>query len=176
MTRAAIYCRVSGKKQEYDGTSLGTQEAACVEHATAKGWTLVEPPTRETHTGYELWQRKKLDRLREMVRAGQVDVLLAYDPDRLARHQTHLGMLYDDCERVGARIAYVTVEDFDDTPIGRFLRNALAFAAEMEREKIKERTWRAIKSQARQGRRLAGPRPRYGFAWAAVEIDGRLRD
>lgn len=37
---ALIYCRVSTKGQEEDGTSLDSQEAACMRHAEALGITL----------------------------------------------------------------------------------------------------------------------------------------
>ena len=40
--RALVYSRVSTDAQERDGTSLDTQERACVEYAQAKGWTVVE--------------------------------------------------------------------------------------------------------------------------------------
>ncbi len=36
--RAAIYCRVSSRGQEEDGTSLGSQEALCRQHAARRGY------------------------------------------------------------------------------------------------------------------------------------------
>jgi DNA invertase Pin-like site-specific DNA recombinase len=36
---AIIYCRVSTKRQEDEGTSLDSQEAACVTHAQTLGFT-----------------------------------------------------------------------------------------------------------------------------------------
>lgn len=174
--RAAIYCRVSGKKQEFDGTSLDTQEAECRKKAIAEGWSLVMEPIRESHTGFELWQRKKLERIRELIRRREIDVLLCYDPDRLAREQAHVGILYEEPERNGVAIKYVTV-DFDNSPLGKFIRNALAFAAELEREKIRARTWRAITAQAENGRRLAGCKARYGYQWAPITfVDGTTRE
>jgi DNA invertase Pin-like site-specific DNA recombinase len=44
-------------------------------------------------------------------------------------------------ERGGARLEFVT-ETFEDTAIGRFILAARAFTAEVEREKIAERTMR----------------------------------
>lgn len=172
--RVAIYCRVSGRRQEQDGTSLDTQEAACRAKAEAEGWTLVEAPTRETHTGTELLQRPGLDRLRGMVRDGTIDYLLSYDPDRLSRSQAHTAILAEEAKLYGVALRFVTVDAFEDTPVGRFMRTGLAFASEIEVEKLKERTWRAIVSQAEQGRRLPGCRPRYGYRWTDVERpDGR---
>lgn len=171
MTRCLIYSRVSGLAQEYDGTSLGTQEERCIAHAKANGWTIVEPPSRETWTGFQLRQRKKLTRLRDMIKAGQADVLLVFDLDRLSRNQTHVAVIDYEFEPHDARIETVT-EPYDQSAVGKHIRSSRAFASELEREKIRERTWRAIKSQASVGRRLSGPRPRYGYQWADVTLPG----
>ncbi len=172
--RCMIYCRVSTSQQELAGTSLDTQEAECITRAKAEGWTLIGPPVRERWSGVDLWQRKKLEGIREMIRSRQIDVLLCYDLDRLSRKESHVAIIYEECERAGVRLVFVTHE-FDDTATGRMVRNVYSFAAELEREKTKERSWRAIKSQANAGRRLSGPRPRYGYQWADVTLaDGKV--
>ena len=40
--RAIIYVRVSTDAQERDGTSLDTQERACVERVHTLGWSVLE--------------------------------------------------------------------------------------------------------------------------------------
>ncbi len=84
MTRCAIYVRVSTVGQEQDGTSLDTQEERCRAYAAERGWQVVAV-YRETHTGSELWERPQLTALRDAVRSGAVDVLLAFALDRLSR-------------------------------------------------------------------------------------------
>ena len=42
LLRAVIYVRVSTDAQEKDGTSLETQQQACIEYAEAAGWHVVE--------------------------------------------------------------------------------------------------------------------------------------
>ena len=59
MTRCVIYCRVSTDAQERDGTSLETQERACVEVAAANGWT-VTGTHKDTTSGFTL-ERAGLD-------------------------------------------------------------------------------------------------------------------
>lgn len=119
---------------------------------------------REVHTGSELRQRRELTDLRELVRSGAVDVVLAYALDRLSRNQAHLYLLADEAEQAGARLEFVT-ESFEDSAVGRFIRSAKAFAAEVEREKIIERSTRGRHERARSGRILPGPRPVYGYQW-----------
>lgn len=75
INRAAIYCRVSTDAQERDGTSLDTQERACVEQARSKGWAVVET-VRDSASGYVL-ERPGIERLRRLLRGGAVDVVIA---------------------------------------------------------------------------------------------------
>src|SRR6187431_2965971 len=48
--KAAIYIRVSGKRQ-VDGFSLAAQERACRDYANARGWRVVEVYAEEGRTG-----------------------------------------------------------------------------------------------------------------------------
>ena len=147
--RALVYSRVSTDAQERDGTSLDTQERECREYAQAKGWTVVEC-IKDTASGSHL-DRPGIERVRQLLRQGVVDVVLAYAVDRLSRNQNHNGVLFDDVEQAGARLDFVT-ENFEDTAMGRFILAARSFIAEVEREKITERTMRGKLERARAGK------------------------
>jgi len=133
--RSIVYSRVSTDAQERDGTSLVTQERASQEYVYADGWTLLES-IRDTASGYSL-DRPGIERVRQLLRQGAVDVVVAYAVDRLSRNQNHIGVLFDEVEQAGARLEFVT-EKFEDTAIGRFILAARAFIGEVEREKISE--------------------------------------
>ena len=147
--RAIVYSRVSTGAQERDGTSLETQERACVELAKDRGWRVVRC-VRDAASGGAL-ERDGLDELRSALRRGEADVVVAYAVDRLSRNQNHIGVLFEEFERSGARLELVT-ERFEDTAVGRFILAARAFIAEVEREKIAERTMRGKAERARNGR------------------------
>src|SRR5215216_334586 len=147
--RALIYARVSTDAQERDGTSLETQERACVEHVLQAGWVIVEC-IRDTASGFTL-DRPGVAQVRKLLRQGAVDVVIAYAVDRLSRNQNQIGVVFDEVEQAGARLEFVT-EKFEDTAIGRFILAARAFIAEVEREKIVERTMRGKLERARSGR------------------------
>jgi site-specific DNA recombinase len=107
--RAAIYCRVSSKGQELDGTSLETQESACTKYAADHGYALDEGRIyREIHTGADLHERRRLAALRSAVRDELVDVVVCYSVDRLTRNQAHLYIVAEELEDVGARLEFVT--------------------------------------------------------------------
>ena len=147
--RAIIYSRVSTDAQERDGTSLDTQERACVEVAKDRGWRVVRC-IRDAASGGAL-ERDGLDELRAALRRGEADVVVAYAVDRLSRSQNHIGILFDEFEHAEARLEFVT-ERFEDTAVGRFILAARAFIAEVEREKIAERTMRGKEERAKSGR------------------------
>ena len=164
-TRAIVYSRVSTDSQEKDGTSLDTQERGCLEYAQAAGWQVIQC-IRDTASGYSL-DRPGIQQLRRMLQEGQADVLVAYALDRLSRNQNQVGVLFDDVEQAGAKMEFVT-EKFEDTAIGRLILSVKAFTAEVEREKISERTLRGKAERARQGRIPQGTgKGIYGYTYSS---------
>ncbi len=162
-TRVAVYARVSTDGQEQDGTSLDTQEEACLRHALAQGWVVVQR-VRDAASGFSL-DRRGLEQVRELVREQACDVVLAYAVDRLSRNQNHVGILFDECDRHGVKLEFVT-ERFEDNSTGRFILNVRAFVAELEREKIVERTTRGKLARARAGKLpQAQGRGLYGYRY-----------
>ncbi len=147
--KALVYSRVSTDAQERDGTSLDTQERACMEYAESQGMLVIEH-IRDTASGFTL-DRPGMEQIRHLLRQGAVDVVLSYAVDRLSRNQNHIGVLLDAAEQAGARLEFVT-ERFEDSAIGRFIVGARAFIGEVEREKIAERTMRGKAERARSGR------------------------
>jgi site-specific DNA recombinase len=160
--RAAIYIRVSTDRQG-DNYSLPTQEATCREYAAAQGYTVVDV-YRETHTGTELWERPALAVAREAMRRGAFDVFICYDPDRFSRKQTHAGVLLDICERAGVELRFAMF-DFTRDPTGQFLLNARVFAAELEREKILERTQRGMVARVKSGKLVGRAQAPFGYRY-----------
>src|SRR3954466_11010849 len=104
--RAIVYSRVSTDAQERDGTSLDTQEPACLDFARERGWRVVEA-IRDTASGYTL-DRPGMERVRRLIREGSVDALLSYAVDRLARNQTKLAVLLVEADEASVALECVT--------------------------------------------------------------------
>ena len=92
--RAITYARVSTDAQERDGTSLDSQERACLQFAHEQGWHVVES-IRDAASGFSL-DRPGIARVRQLLRAGVVDVVIPYAVDRLSRNQNQIGVLFDE--------------------------------------------------------------------------------
>jgi site-specific DNA recombinase len=163
---AVIYCRVSSVDQEKN-CSLATQEASCRRYATAKGWTVVAVES-EQHSGAALVDREGLQRALSMIEVGEADVLLAHASDRLSREQLHIGVILDRVLRASASLQFAT-EDFENSPVGKFLLSARTFAAELELAKIGERTQRGRRARVAAGKPLAGPKAPFGYHWLDPE-------
>ena len=161
--RIAIYARVSTDIQEEDGTSLETQVENCVQRAKERGFVVVAI-FREVFTGALYRERPELTTMRDMYKRGEINGVLFNTFDRLSRNQIHLGVLFDEMQHYHVYVECVK-EQFDQTPAGQFMRNALAFVAEVEREKILQRTDDGRRKRARNGKLLGWHSPRYGYSW-----------
>ncbi len=161
--RAAIYARVSTDVQESDGTSLDSQVENCANFALANNIGVVET-FREVFTGSLYRERPLLTKTREMARKGEIDCIIINTFDRLSRNQTHLAVLIDEMTHLGIEIVCVK-EKFDDTAQGQFMRSAMAFVAQVEREKIAERTDTGRRKRISEGKIMPGWKPRYGYRW-----------
>ncbi len=163
--RAAIYARVSTDRQEEDGTSLVTQVQKCSEYCRQKGYIVAEVHIyRDVWTGAEYRERPELTKLRAAARNQEFDVAVFYAFDRLSRNQVHQAVIIDDLKYNSVNIECVT-ENFDDSPLGQFMRSAHGLAAELEREKIRERSHRGMMERFENGQFQGGGRPSYGYKW-----------
>lgn len=164
LVRAVIYARVSTDKQEEDGTSMDTQVEECDKLAISEGMFVVRT-FRETYSGFYYRERKELTTLRQMARNLEFDVLIIYAFDRLSRKSAHLQIIMEEMQHLGIKVVAVR-EKFEDSPMGQLIRNVYGFSAELEREKIIERTHNGRMKRITNGRMLANARPRYGYVWA----------
>src|SRR5258706_2125814 len=73
-------------------------------------------------------------------------------------------------------IAQLVDEEYEDTAVGRFLRNTKGFMNELEREGIRERTSNGRKRRVREGKMMPGPLPLYGYAFADVHKTAYILD
>ncbi|HJR09009.1 MAG TPA: recombinase family protein [Pyrinomonadaceae bacterium] len=158
---ALVYARVSTAKQEDEGTSLDSQAAACIAYAQGLGYS-VSRVIKEAFTGAELWDRPLLSEARADIKAGKYQALVFYAVDRLSRNVAHLAIIAEETERAGAQLVCVT-ENLDNTPEGKLLQSVRGYVAEVERQKIKERTIRG-KLERLKGGKIHGVGPElYGY-------------
>jgi site-specific DNA recombinase len=160
--RVAIYARVSTLHQAQAQTSE-QQLTRLPAYATDQGWLV-----RDDHifrdngrSGSDLNQ-PGLDRLRDAVRAGELDRVLVTEPDRLARNDVQQMIVMDELERAGCQVEFLDRPRSDD-PHDRRLLQIRGAVAEYERTLIADRMRRGRQMKYRAGVLLPWTRPPYGY-------------
>jgi site-specific DNA recombinase len=163
MTTAAIYCRVSTETQEVDGTSLETQLEECRNYCKSKNYRVIRE-YQEIKSGLTL-DRPILNKVRELIRNGEVERVVVFALDRLTRDPRQGVHLFEELEDHNAKLKTVTdVVENADADIGWFINYARGLASKLEAKHIKERTIRGKKAKASMGFMSSGGHTRtYGY-------------
>ena len=119
-------------------------------------------------------ERPGMDRVRDLVAAGGISVVLAQDRDRFAREPGYHYLLRREFEEHGTKIRALN-DRGDESPEGELTDGILDQLGKYERAKIAERSRRGKLRKAREGKVMAGPRVKYGFKLNAAR-DGLVVD
>lgn len=147
---AALYIRVSTADQAEHGYSLETQLSEIRKKASELGATKFVEFIDDGYSG-EYIDRPALIQLRDGLERKEFDMVVIYDPDRLARNLAHQLIITDEIEKSGAKLLFVSVT-FEDSHEGKLFYSMRGAFSAYEKEKIKERTMRGKKGKARQGK------------------------
>lgn len=172
--RTIVYARLS-RLTDQNELNIGDQIARCREYATARGWVIVD---EIIDAGVSAYDRDQLDdrpgfgQLLETVRAGQVDVVLAWRPDRLWRDPVEAAVFLRAAARSGVRSVATVVEGERDpaNPGDELVTSIVAAVGRYESSAKSAR----LKAKARQLAELGkngggGTRP-FGFEPDRVTI------
>jgi DNA invertase Pin-like site-specific DNA recombinase len=179
--KAAIYSRFSTDRQ--NESSIADQVRVCTEHADHQGWQIVECFEDQGISGAALGNRPGVLRLQEAALARRLDLVLVTDLSRLSRSNGDLSKMIDRLVVKGVRV--VGVQDgYDSARRGHKLQAGLSgIIGEAFREMVKDRTYAALESRAKEGRATGGRAYGYhdgqvdkGEAVIVVEIFGRFAD
>jgi site-specific DNA recombinase len=164
--RAILYARVSTDEQARSGYSLAQQIEALRAYCEREGYEVLEEVQDPGQSGASL-ERPGMDRVRDLVAAGGVSVVLAQDRDRFAREPAYHYLLRREFEEHGTKIRALN-DRGDDTPEGELTDGILDQLAKYERAKTAERTRRGKLQKARDGKVVGGHRANYGFRMNAT--------
>ncbi len=171
LERAVLYARTSGDDTRKDGRNINGQLDDCRAYALEKGYSVVAEIKEDDRgaSGYEL-DLPGINRVLDMAEAGEFDVLVVREVDRLARNRTKKAVIKETLRRANIRIDYV-LQSFDDDPYGRFSENVMDDIAELEREIITMRMVRGRRKKIKAGSIFVSGRAPYGYQ--IVEHDGK---
>jgi site-specific DNA recombinase len=161
--RVALYPRVSGHEQE-DNYSIPEQIERMKKYCEARDWMVYKIYTDSVQSGADM-ERPGLQSMIKDCEAGKFDMVLVYKLDRLSRSQKDTLYLIEDVfEKHDVGFTSMT-ENFDtSTPFGKAILGVLAVFAQLERDKIKERTMMGKKARAAEGKW-------HGSKWVPIGYD-----
>lgn len=135
-----------------DQAGIDRQVAECVELAERRNVQIIDTLTDNDISATSGKRRPSFERLLELVKAGTVDTIVAWHPDRLYRRTRDLELLIELVEQRHVRILTVSAGDFDlNTPAGRAVARTLVSWGTYEVEQKNERQRAAYKQRAERG-------------------------
>jgi site-specific DNA recombinase len=160
--RVAIYARVSSTQQTRTQT-IEQQLMRLKAHVAQQGWTLEEQRiyVDDGYSGASL-SRPGLDRLRDALGFGELDVVVVTAPDRLARKYVHQVLLLEEFEQRGCRVEFLE-RPMSQDPNDQLLLQIRGAVAEYERSLIAERMRRGRLAKLRTGQMLPWIRVPLGY-------------
>jgi DNA invertase Pin-like site-specific DNA recombinase len=183
MARAGIYIRISfaragevasGAAHKGEVLAEAKQLPPCQAVCERLGWQVVEVYVDPNDSAYSGRPRKAWRRLIEDVKAGKIDAIVAWHPDRLTRRPQDNVELIDLVDRFGIEVATATTGEHDlASPSGRLHFRMLGDIAAYESEHRAERVMVHHDRLAADGRWHGGRRP-FGYKYLSgggIELD-----
>ncbi|HEY6341188.1 MAG TPA: recombinase family protein [Bryobacteraceae bacterium] len=164
MRIAAIYARVSSEQQREENT-IASQTASLIEFAKShdlevpKEWVFED----EGFSGATL-ERPGLERVRDLAAEGQIQVVLAYSPDRLSRKYAYQILLIEELAHQGVETLFVKSPQGDSAE-DQLLVQFQGMIAEYERAQILERSRRGKRHRAQLGEVSVLSNAPYGYRY-----------
>ena len=131
------------------------------QYAAHEGYEVLEEVVDPGQSGASL-ERPGMDRVRDLVAAGGISVVLAQDRDRFAREPAYHYLLRREFEEYGTKLKALN-DRGDGSPEGELTDGILDQLAKYERTKIAERTRRGKLHRAREGKIVPTHTADYGF-------------
>jgi site-specific DNA recombinase len=161
---AAIYARVSSDQQR-EANTIASQTSALIEFA--QGHDLEVPGEwvfeDDGYTGATL-ERPGLERVRDLAAEGQIQVVLAYSPDRLSRKYAYQILLIEELARNGVETMFVKAPQGASAE-DQLLVQFQGMIAEYERAQILERSRRGKRHRAQSGEVSVMSGAPYGYRY-----------
>jgi site-specific DNA recombinase len=184
MRMAAIYARVSSEQQR-EANTIASQTASLIEFAknhdleVPEEWVFQD----EGYSGATL-ERPALERVRDLAAEGQIQVVLAYAPDRLSRKYAYQILLIEELARSGVETLFVKAPQGSSAE-DQLLVQFQGMIAEYERAQILERSRRGKRHRAQSGEVSVMSGAPYGYrymrkteeapaAYAVLEAEARV--
>jgi DNA invertase Pin-like site-specific DNA recombinase len=169
---AAIYLRMSLDRNN-DGLGVARQDDDCSKVAELRRWNVAHRLTDNDTSAAGKAKRPSFEELLQLIASDKIQVIIAWNLDRLTRNRRDTVRLIELCQEHGVTIALARGSDLDmSTAMGRMMAGQLAEWARYEIEVKSERHQAANRQKAAMGKPHASRRPfGYEMGYAAIRQD-----
>ncbi len=168
--KAGIYARISDDRVG-DAAGVNRQLTDCRALCAARGWHVADEFVDNDIGAYRGRLRPEFERLRTMLKDGDLEHLVVWHPDRLTRQPRELEDLIALLDASGVQVATVTAGEYDlSSATGRMTARIVGAVARQESEHKSERIIRKAQELAELGKPNGGTRP-FGYSAGGLEVD-----
>src|SRR5438105_4241611 len=158
MLRVGIYLRISLDRQGHRA-GVERQRQDCIALCTQRGWTIVGFYEDNDVSAFTGAPRPDYDRLVGDIADGHIDVVCAYNQDRLWRSVIEQQLFLAEGRDVGLKLVATTSGEFDPADAdGEFVSTVLAAMARKESQNTSRRMKRKQLEKAQNGETHGGRR------------------
>ena len=171
--RAAIYLRQSldqARGTPEEGRAIDRQREDCLSLARARGWQVVGTYADNDVSASSTKPRRQFEKMLGHAEAGDIDVVIAWHADRLARKVTDLERILELAERTGLRVATVNGDLDLSNDSGRLVARILVSVAKGETERKGARQRRANQQRAEAGLPRTNARRSFGYGQDGITV------
>lgn len=163
MARVAAYLRRSSPGEEAKNYSIESQLEDITKWAEGEGHIIVHSYSDPGGKSYTL-NRPVFQQTLADAREGQFDIVAVGRYDRFSRNQIQQSVAIYQFGECNVKVISAT-QPVPEGALGDFMKGSYAFAAELELENIRARTYAGKKARVHSGKLPAAPRPKYGYQY-----------
>src|SRR5215207_1741930 len=161
--RAVLYARVSTEAQATDEkTSLSEQLLALRKHADSRGYKVVAEISEEISGRKQ--DTEGLERIRDLAESGEIDAVLVYKWNRLARTVARFESFMLEMKLAGVEVVSLDGQS-NETAGGRMFNRLMAVFSEYQRDDLVETMQQGKRGRARSGRIVPTSNIPYGYEY-----------
>ena len=167
--RVGLYVRVSSLEQAEEGYSIGEQTERLKMYCEAMGWSVYKIYVDPGYSGGNM-DRPGLKEMNRDIENGLLDKVVVYKLDRLSRSQFDTLFLIEKVFLANNTDFVSMTENFNtSSPLGRAMIGFLAVFAQLEKDKINERTMMGKEARAKEGKWHGGSTQPVGYDYNPMD-------
>jgi DNA invertase Pin-like site-specific DNA recombinase len=156
------YLRVSREEQDYRSQKVGIDR-----YCEYKGLKIDREVVEEGVSGKIPYKERKLNDIIKKAKKG--DTIIVAELSRLSRQMTECFEMAKILTDKGVNVYCIKENlEINNTALGLMVMSLFAFSAQIERERIVERTKEGIERARREGKQIGRP---FGFTYRKLNVD-----